>query len=431
MIVTPEGLNVFPEDVERVLNEITGVVESAVVGAPLAGSTAERVQAVMIAAPGTDLDDVVRQANARLQDHQKIRAAAAWPGAELPRTEGTRKLKRRELRQWLADSRSRSERPDVTGARGSGGPTVASVIARFAPGRTIESSTTIDELGLSSLERVELMMALEESLQCTVDESRFAAATTVADLEEMTRPLTGEAAAAVRVQQEPIDFPSWNRSAAFRALRRASLPTWILPLARPFVKLEVRGLEHLAEITGPVIFAANHQSHLDTPVILLALPPRWRYRVAPAMAKEFFKAHFYPAQYGRKAWLTNSLNYYLASAFFNAFPLPQREMGTRQTLRYIGDLFAEGFSLLIFPEGKRTNQGEIDRFRPGIGMIASRLDVPVVPVRLDGLDRVLHQTWKFPARGPARVNFGPPILLKGNDYAALTQSVEDAVRRLN
>jgi 1-acyl-sn-glycerol-3-phosphate acyltransferase len=149
------------------------------------------------------------------------------------------------------------------------------------------------------------------------------------------------------------------------------------------------------------------------------------------MAKEFFKAHFYPRQFGRKAWFTNSLNYYLSCAFFNAFPLPQRESGTRQTLRYIGDLFADGFSLLIFPEGKRTDGGEINPFQPGIGMIASRLDMPVVPVRLDGLDRVLHHTWKFPARGPARVSFGAPISLKGNDYAALSRNVEEAVRALN
>ena len=92
-------------------------------------------------------------------------------------------------------------------------------------------------------------------------------------------------------------------------------------------------------------------------MILWSLPPRWRYRVAIAMAKEFFKAHFFPEQYGRKAWLTNSLNYYLSALFFNAFPLPQREAGTRQTLRYIGALFAEGYSVLIFPEGKRTSDG--------------------------------------------------------------------------
>ena len=117
------------------------------------------------------------------------------------------------------------------------------------------------------------------------------------------------------------------------------------------------GLEHLRGIDGPVIFAANHQSHLDTLAILDVLPPRWRYRVAPAMAKEFFKAHFFPDQYSWRQWLTNSINYYMAALYFNAFPLPQREAGTRQTLRYFGTLVTAGFSVLIFPEGTRTASG--------------------------------------------------------------------------
>jgi len=229
---------------------------------------------------------------------------------------------------------------------------------------------------------------------------------------------------------EPIDFPTWNRSAPARALRRVSLPTWILPVARVFATIEVEGLEHLEGLNGPAIFAANHQSHLDTPAILIALPPRWRYQLAPAMAKEFFKAHFYPDQFGRKAYFTNSLNYYLASLFFNAFPLPQREAGTRQTLRYIGDLLSSGFSILIFPEGKRTDDGSIGRFLPGVAMAGARLQVPVVPVRLEGLDRILHHTWKFPQRGTARVTFGRPIRLEGTDYAELARSVEAAVRGL-
>jgi len=426
MIVTPEGLNVFPEDVERMLNEIPGVVESAVVGAPVGASTSERVQAVVVAKPGTDLDTVVRDANTRLQDHQKIRAAALWPGTELPRTEGTRKLKRRELKQWLTSS-STGAAPATAPAHG--GRSVASLLDRFAPGRTITPQTTLDELGLSSLERVELMMVLEESLQVTIDESKFAAATTVGDLETLARPIEAGGAAAV-VSTEPIEFPSWNRSLPVRALRRVSLATWILPLGKIFVTLEVHGLEHLAAISGPVIFAANHQSHLDGPMILQALPPRWRYRVAPAMAKEFFKPHFYPDQYTASARLTNSINYYLASTFFNAFPLPQRETGTRQTLRYIGELIGDGYSLLIFPEGRRTEKGEINRFLAGVGMIASRLDVPVVPVRIEGLDRILHHTWKFPARGKASVAFGAPMSLKGNDYAALAARVEEAVKQL-
>ncbi len=290
MIVTPEGLNVFPEDVEKVLNETPGVRDSAVVGAETPGSTAERVQAIVLGDPGVDLDTVVRTANARLGDHQKIRAAALWPGTELPRTEGTRKLKRRELKQWLLGSRQ--DRPTTAPHDAMG-----AVLARFAPGRTVEPGTTIDELGLSSLERVELMMAIEDVFHVTVDEGRFAAAATVGDLEALARPLEAPGAAVVSGAPEPIAFPAWNRTWPARAARRVSLPTWILPLARPFVSLTVEGLDHLARLDGPVIFAANHQSHLDAPVILQALPPRWRYRLAPAMAKEFFTAHFYPGQY--------------------------------------------------------------------------------------------------------------------------------------
>jgi long-chain acyl-CoA synthetase len=169
---------------------------------------------------------------------------------------------------------------------------------------------------------------------------------------------------------------------------------------------------------------------MDTPVILAALPSRLRYRVAPAMAKEFFKPHFFPEQYGRKAWFTNSLNYYLAALFFNAFPLPQREAGARQTLRYIGDVLGDGFSVLIFPEGKRSGSGEIGSFRPGIGMIASRLAVPIVPVRIEGLDKVLHHTARMARPGRVRVAFGAPMRLTGEDYETLAKKVEDAVRSL-
>src|SRR5207302_9530329 len=137
------------------------------------------------------------------------------------------------------------------------------------------------------------------------------------------------------------------------------------------------------------------------------------------MLKEMFAAHFFPAGHGRLAWFTNSLNYYLAVLFFNAFPLPQREAGARQTLRYIGEVLSDGFSVLIFPEGHRTEAGEIDRFRPGIGMIASRLGVPVVPVRIDGLVRVLHHTWRMARPGRELVAFVAPLQLTAYDYEAL------------
>ncbi|HYN09423.1 MAG TPA: AMP-binding protein [Vicinamibacterales bacterium] len=433
MIVTPQGLNVFPEDVERALVAQPGVRDAGVVGVPVEGE--ERVHAVLIVEPGADVAAIVRGANATLEDHQRVWSTSVWPGSDLPRTEGTQKLKRREIQRWVTAGASGTPATVATGA------SVEDVVARYASGRELSPDTTLDELGLSSLDRVEMMMALEEAFQVTLDESALAEAKTIADLRALVgsevstsalRASAGQAGASARVSvaggllSEPIAFPSWNRWRVSWFLRRISLPTWILSLARLFMQLKVEGREHLANIRGPVVFASNHLSHMDTPAILIALPRRWRYWVAPAMAKEFWRAHFYPREFSRKKYLWNSFWYYLASMFFNAFPLPQREAGTRQTLRYIGEVAGDGYSILIFPEGRR----EPSPFRPGVGMIASRLDLPVVPIRIEGLDKVLHSSMRWPKRGPVRIAFGAPLRLEGDDYQALAKRVEDAVRAL-
>jgi long-chain acyl-CoA synthetase len=415
MIVTPEGLNVFPEDVERVLNELPGVRESAVVG--VTRGAEERVHAVMVLDADADKDIVVRTANSRLQDHQRIRGASLWTAGSLPRTEGTRKLKRAAIREWV----QAGEKPVTIAA----GDSLESLVARFAHGRDISGTTTLEELGLTSLERVELMIALEDRFQTRLDEGRFSQAARIADLKQLV-----EQPGAMEEVGEPVDFPSWNRAWPVRIIRRLSQAIWILPLARAFAWTRIEGREHLRGVDGPVIFAANHQSHMDVPVILAALPAGIRARVAPAMAKEFFKAHFFPQGHTWKQWFTNTVNYYLAAFYFNAFPLPQRETGARQTLAYAGELVGRGWSILIFPEGERSASGDIKPFRGGIGMMASRLDVPVVPVRLDGVDRVLHMKWKMAKPGHVRVAFGAPMRLHGEDYAALAADVERLVKSL-
>jgi long-chain acyl-CoA synthetase len=405
MIVTPEGLNVFPEDVERVLNQVPGVRDSAVVGT-------DRVQAVLVLDPGVDTDEVVRRANAQLQDQQRIRSVVAWPGAELPRTEGTGKLKRHEIARWVASGGAPARTGKSTDA-------VTTAIGRYAAGRKITPDTTLEELGLSSLERVELMMELD------LGESQLTGAQTVGDLMRSAKTPTPPAAA-----PEITPFPRWNRSGPVRLVRNASLATWILPIGRIFAWVRAEGLENLEGLEPPVIFAPNHQSHFDVPAVLMALPWKWRKRVAPAMSKEFFAAHFHPEGHSLRERFTNGLNYYLSAFFFNAFPLPQREAGALETLRYVGELAADKWCVLIFPEGKRTRRGEINPFQPGVGMIASKLEVPVVPVRLEGLDRILNQDAGMATPGHATVRFGKALHLTGESYAALAKQVEEAVRKL-
>jgi long-chain acyl-CoA synthetase len=403
MIVTPEGLNVFPEDVERVLDQIPGVKESAAVGR-------DRVHAVLVLEPGTDAAAIVRTANSKLEDHQRIQGVSLWPERALPRTEGTGKLKRAAIWQWV-DSGVAVE-PARTGN------TVEQLIAQYAHGRTLTAETTLEELGLSSLERVEVM------IQLGINEPDFQTARTLGDLSSIREH------PAVAAATPAQDIPTWPRRRLASFVRDLGLALVILPLARLFAHLRIEGRENLENLNAPVIFASNHQSHFDGPSILMALPYRLRRRVAIAASREFFAGHFHPGNFSRWQRFTSGLSFFLASLFFNIFPLPQREAGAVEALRYAGRLISEGWCVLIFPEGDRTNAGEIHSFQPGVGMMASRLGTQVVPVRLEGLDRILHKTWRMAKPGPARIRFGAPLSLKGDDYTSLAQRVERAVREL-
>jgi long-chain acyl-CoA synthetase len=403
MIVTPEGLNVFPEDVERVLDEIPGVKESAAVGK-------DRVHAVLVLEPGADADAIVRGANRKLEDHQRIQGVSLWPERELPRTEGTGKLKRAAIWQWV--SSGRRVEPSRTGSA------IEQLMAQYAHGRTLTPETTLEDLGLSSLERVEMM------IQLGVNEPDFQAARTVGDLASI-----GERPTAAAPAPAP-ETPRWPRSRIASLVRDIGLALVILPLARVFAWLKIEGRENLEHLDGPVIFASNHQSHFDGPSILMALPYRLRRRVAIAASREFFAGHFHPDNFSRRQRFSSGLSFFLASLFFNIFPLPQREAGAMEALRYAGRLISEGWCVLIFPEGDRTDAGEIHSFQPGVGMMASRLGAQVIPVRLEGLDRILHKSWRMAKPGRARITFGKPLSLDGDDYASQARRVEAAVRAL-
>jgi long-chain acyl-CoA synthetase len=394
MIVLPDGLNVFPEDVERVLNETPGVRESAVVGN-------DEVHAVLVLERGATAETVVEDANKRLETQQQIRSFSLWPpGESLPRTEGTGKLKRVAIRDWV---------------NGAARPAEAILHERLLGGYPDE--TSLAQLGLSSLDRVELMM------QSGVDEASFLRARTVGDLRTATH-------AAVPAVEDPIPFPRWTRSAGARALRGISLSVLLLPLLRIFVWLRVSGQENLRKLEGPVVFGANHQSVFDVPTILAAMPGRWRYHVATAAGVDWFRAHFHTQNAGWLERLGNNLQYYLSCLFFNTFPLPQTDAGARESLRYMGELVGDGFSIILFPEGIRTSTGEIAPFRPGVGLIGARLNLKIVPVKIEGLDKVLHTSWYFPRPGRVRVSFGEAISATGDDYTALAAQVERAVRSL-
>src|SRR5439155_6776238 len=175
-------------------------------------------------------------------------------------------------------------RTGVSDGRGSKpGGELADLVGKYAPGRAITPETTLDELGLSSLDRVELMMDLEQKLDTSIDERSFGSVRKVADL---ARPMA---------PAEQIRFPTYNRSRIARLIRRVSLPAFLLPLARIFAHIKVSGVENLDSIRGPVIFAANHQSHFDVPIILGSFPGRCHNGSPPPLSRSFFNVILSPS----------------------------------------------------------------------------------------------------------------------------------------
>jgi len=410
MIVLADGRNVFPEDVERELTSQRGVKDAAVVGVKTAAG--ERVQAVLVLEEGVEPEAVVAAANARLEEHARVRGYTVWGEPELPRTEGTRKLKRRAIRARITGE---SLAPVLSGRGG-----VEEILAKWSAGRVITKDTTLEDLGLSSLDKVELMVALEQKLGAPVDERAFAGARTLGDLESLQQG--GEAEAA--------EMPRWARSKWARWSRAFHLNTWLLNLARVFAWVRVEGKENLKGLEGPVVFAANHQGYFDAPVVFIGLGLKWRGKLAPVMRREFFDAHFHRERWGWGAWFTNSLNYWLSALMFNAVPVPQREWGARSSLRYLGEMVEEGDCPLIFPEGKHSLDETIGAFQPGVALLASRLRVPVVPLRIVGSNRVLHPSWRFPRPGFVTLKIGAPVTVEGDDYAARAREIEERVRAL-
>jgi long-chain acyl-CoA synthetase len=394
VIVTPEGLNVHPEDVEKVLKRFPEIRDCAVVGG-------NHVHAVLILNdPQVDIEALIRRANELLEAHQSVRSWSIWPEDDFPRTASTLKLKRHEIAQGLE---------------------------RHKPA-AVSAPSANDLSAMSSLERVELLSELENKYQMEFDEDSFSKLKSNTDLDAW---LHDPARTVTSPHETEAPLSEWARSLPVRAFRSAFQHAIALPLHRHYLPLTVSGLENLDGLNPPIIFAPNHTSHLDVPTVYTALPHRWHSLLAPAMSKDHFRAYFEPADHSLVERATMASAYFLACSIFNAYPLPKQMPGTRRALAYTADLVNRGYCPIVFPEGTLTEDGQLQPFRPGIGMMAVLLRIPVVPVRLRGLYEIYSVRDSWPRLGPVRVSIGPALSFNADtNYAEAANRIEEAVKNL-
>jgi 1-acyl-sn-glycerol-3-phosphate acyltransferase len=187
----------------------------------------------------------------------------------------------------------------------------------------------------------------------------------------------------------------WSRTRAAIVAREALQKGALEPVFRSQVRTRAGGLDILDRIEGPVIFAANHASHLDTPLILLSLPDEWRRRTAVAAAADYFFDTWWRAAG--------------SSLLFNTLPIDRRGGPLAAAP---GQAMDDGWSLLIFPEGTRSRDGWSGTFRMGAAFLAVQHGVPVVPVAHRGTFAAMPRgaRWPGPGRRQVTVRFGDPLL---------------------
>ncbi|HEY2428113.1 MAG TPA: lysophospholipid acyltransferase family protein [Acidimicrobiales bacterium] len=211
------------------------------------------------------------------------------------------------------------------------------------------------------------------------------------------------------------DFDTeWARKPPARVARALVLDGVVRPAVDLVASPTVSGLDRLDGLEGPVIFVGNHASHLDTPLLLTSLPDRFRHRTVVAAAADYF--------------FDRRLKAVASALALAAIPI-DRTTVSRRSLHLAEDLLDDGWNLIIFPEGGRTADGWGRDFEGGAAYLATRRQVPVVPVHIEGSRRVWRKGGAL-RRATTHVTFGTPIRPGGaslGDARAMTAAMEHAV----
>jgi 1-acyl-sn-glycerol-3-phosphate acyltransferase len=208
----------------------------------------------------------------------------------------------------------------------------------------------------------------------------------------------------------------WARKYPARVTRLLLLEGAVAPLMTMLAAPEIRGLDRLADLEGPAVFAANHHSHLDTPLMLSAIPEPWRHHIVIGAAADYF--------------FGNRVTAPLSALVIGAIPIERTKVG-RKSADDAAALIDDGWSMLIFPEGGRSPDGWGQPFRGGAAYLALRCHVPVVPVHIEGTGRILRKGRTIPQPSSTTITFGRPIRpTEGEDSRRLAARIESDVATL-
>ena len=465
VIVTAAGVNLHPEDLEAALEQEPEVAACAVV--PMQTAFGPEPCAVLALRGSPErVAAVLQSANARLAESQRIRRWALWPEPDLPRT-STGKVKRAAVTAWLAERETDAGMVTSVASADWLLGLIGRITGEGPPddrgGAGLNHDLLLaEDLHLDSLGRVQLLDALEERLGIALDEEEYSRVETLGGLRQLVTGFGTREAEVSGAVVQPDDaqglaegrrelestqqgefrvgaavvryvYPHWPLLRPFRWIRAAFVEcvmqplVWLLSAPRVIWRVRTQVLsDH-----DPMLIIVNHVTTYDVPLVLFALPRAMRNRTAVAMSGERLE-DFRHARNAEPRWL-NPLGppaWLLITAFFNVFPLP-RQRDFQRSFAHVGEALDRGFHVIVFPEGTRSPDGVLAKFRPGIGLLVKQSSAAVLPVALRGLGDLKMRRSRWFRSGTVEVRVGEPVRFGADEpETAITARLHAKVEEL-
>lgn len=413
LIVTPNGKNISPDEVERKLMSFDGFLEETAVfmNDGLLHALIYPVREKR-ALSGEELDELIKTEviapyNAQVAPYKKILKYTVIH-EEIPKTR-LGKIKRFELKEMLVkEGRPEYRRPEPQTPE-------YREIKRFLEKQRTQEIGPDDhlefDLGMDSLDRVSLLAYLQQTFGVHVDEEALGQHETVRKLSDFMRAMKNKFeikaldwSAVVRERASTIHLP---RSSRLHIPVNLSVKA-VLKSAFHVCRA---GAEELPD--GPCIFAPNHQSSLDAFLVSIFLNP-------PQVKRTFF----YAKSKHIRRWFMRGI-----ARRFNVVVV-DLETDVKGSIQALAEVLKQGKSVIIFPEGTRSVNGEIGSFKKTFAILSKELNVPVVPIAIDGAHRALPRGSRLPRlRQNISVQFLPPLYPNGMDYDQINDAVRGAIAR--
>ncbi len=429
VIVTGAGKNVYPTDLEAIYRCLPSVREICVVG--IKSGLTEDVHAVILpeekeTSDEPDLKKIVQkeiqEISKELPSYQRLQQIHIWT-RPLPEN-GDGVLDRQAVRRWVHEQ--------LEGPSGEGAPRAARIASRretlyselsrlsgVEPDEISEDTNLYTDLGLDSLMAVELLLFIERNFGLTVSDERIAGFQTVGDvLDELRRRgLAGSTSVVSRQQGYRSGLSYSDRPVVDRAVMGASFAA-LRELFTRYFQLTISNEEAVPK-NGAYLIAANHSSHLDSGAVIaalsLALGIKNAQRIHVIGARDYF--------------FDSPLKGWIFSTCLNVVPIERDEIGL-SGLRMVGSILSQGEPVLIFPEGTRSRSGNLQDFKPGVGLIAWEYQAPIIPAYIAGAFKALPSGQTLPKRHPIEVRFGDRVSVSAYQELADAASPDEVYRRI-